>query len=242
MRLPRRGHPAAPASNAIHIDACRPKIVSQAPAERPRVPTITVGLRPHPSTPAAAAATGGNPAPEAPPPSPVGMLLTTMYATPDGGAVFEFHLDDSRPAELRIPAPAAPGPADGLWKHTCFEAFVGVEGEPGYREYNFSPSGQWAVYAFGTYRERIEDFQPGAAPAIRCLPREDGLTLEARVPAAALPPVAPGTELQVGLAAVIERAEGGLEYWAVHHARAEPDFHARESFVLMLKTFAPTED
>jgi hypothetical protein len=173
------------------------------------------------------------------------MLLTTMYATPDGGAVFEYHLEDSRLDRLRLPAPAAPGPADGLWQHTCFEAFVGVEGEPGYREYNFSPSGQWAVYAFRAYRERIEDFQPGAAPEIRCLAREDGLTLEARVPAAALPAVAPGTELQIGLAAVIERAndglEGGLEYWAVHHAGAEPDFHARESFVLMLKTFAPAE-
>jgi hypothetical protein len=169
------------------------------------------------------------------------MLLTTMYATPDGGAVFEFRLEESRVEALRLPAPAAPGAADGLWQHTCFEVFVARAGEAAYHEFNFSPSGQWAAYAFGAYRERIEDFRPGGEPELRFEQRADGLRLEARVPAALLPPVAPGTELQIGLAAVIERADGGLEYWSVHHAGAEPDFHARASFVLMLKTFTATE-
>ena len=29
---------------------------------------------------------------------------------------------------LRLPTPMPHGPADGLWQHTCFEAFVGLTG------------------------------------------------------------------------------------------------------------------
>ena len=60
--------------------------------ERPRVPIITVGLRPHPTSPDAGAPGAG----------PVGRLLATMFAPPEGGAVFEFRLEDSRVAQLAI--------------------------------------------------------------------------------------------------------------------------------------------
>ena len=53
---------------------------------------------------------------------------------------------------LNIPESRSPRRADHLWRHTCFEAFL-MEGEgPEYREFNFSPSGEWAVYDFRGYR------------------------------------------------------------------------------------------
>ncbi|MFT3760557.1 DOMON-like domain-containing protein [Thauera sp.] len=201
--------------------------------ERPRVPTITIGLRPHSST---APATSVDHTP------PVGMLLATMYAPPEGGAVFEFKLEDSRLGALRIPPATAPGAADELWKHTCFEAFVGVQGEPGYREFNFSPSGQWAIYDFSAPRERDTGWHTEAEPQLRFEQDGDAAWLEARVPAAALPAVPPGTDLEIGLAAVIERSDGELEYWAVSHPAPQPDFHARNGFVLTLKTWAADVD
>jgi hypothetical protein len=166
------------------------------------------------------------------------MVLATMLATPDGGALFEFTLEDSRLSKLRIPTASAPGPADGLWQHTCFEVFLGLRGEPGYREFNFSPSGQWAVYDFRSWRESSEGFVAAPTPQIGFELREHGLRLEASVPAALLPSAPPGTELEVGLAAVIERNDDEREYWAVQHAAAQPDFHARHTFVLMLRTWA----
>lgn len=196
--------------------------------ERPRVPTITVGLRPHPTSPDAGEPGTG----------PVGSLLATMFALPEGGAMFEFRLEDSQLGKLSIPAPQPPGPADGLWQHTCFEVFLGVPGEPQYREYNFSPSGQWAVYAFRAWRERDEAFSPAAAPEIACTQDGDTLVLEAHVPAELLPTVPAGADLQVSLSAVIERKDGRLEYWALRHAAAQPDFHARDTFVLTLATAA----
>ncbi|CAH1746197.1 conserved protein of unknown function [Thauera humireducens] len=203
-------------------------------SERPRVPTITIGLRPHPTTTPLQPATDDRPTVT----SPVGILLATMYAAPDGAAVFEFKLEDSRIEAIRIPAATEPRPADALWQHTCFEVFMGVKGEPSYREFNFSPSGQWAIYDFRACRERSEDYAADAAPELRFAQDDNAARLEARVPSAALPAVPPGTELEIGLAAVIERKDGELEYWAVQHVAEQPDFHARNSFVLMLKTWA----
>lgn len=196
-----------------------------------RIPTITIGLRPH-------AASQSDPQSEKPPPA-VRAVLATLHALPDGGARFVFVLEGD-PAQLRIPPPStadATGATDGLWQHTCFEVFIAVPGDDGYREFNFSPSGQWAGYAFKGYRERDEDFST-TVPTIRFEQRNDGLTLEADLPAAALPPVAPGADLRIALSAVIERNDGETEYWAVHHPAAQPDFHHRDGFVLILTTAA----
>ena len=199
-------------------------IVTSPRPERPRVPIITIGLRPHPTSPDAGEPGHG----------PVGRLLATMFVPPEGGAVFEFRIEEGALDQLAIPAPARPHPADALWKHTCFEVFLGAPGEPGYREYNFAPSGQWAAYEFRAPRERDDNFRPAAAPEIHCEQDGSTLVLEAHVPAALLPPAPEGADLQVALAAVIERRDGQLEYWALRHTAAEPDFHARDAFVLSL--------
>ena len=161
-----------------------------------------------------------------------------MHALPDGGARFIFELEGD-PAQLRIPSPIAAGTADELWRHTCFEVFIAVPDEDAYREFNFSPSGQWASYAFNGYRDRNEGFDASTEPHTRFAARADGLTLEVELPAAALPAVAPGSDLRIALSAVVERSDGEVEYWAVHHAAAQPDFHHRDGFVLMLTTAAP---
>ena len=127
-------------------------------------------------------------------------------------------------AALRLPPPAAmPAATDDLWRHTCFEAFVGAEGSPAYHEFNFSPSGDWAAYAFSA--ERIRDAQVPALPAPRIRRAQDGAMLQLQVdlPCSALPP---GAGL-LGLSAVIEAIDGQLSYWALRHPRAQPDFHHR---------------
>jgi hypothetical protein len=125
---------------------------------------------------------------------------------------------------LRVPSATAPGPADGLWQHTCLEAFVSVEGEATYREFNFSPSGQWAAYRFAS--ERVRDTT--ATDAVDQLSTQAviepmQLTLTAHLPWAALPP-RPAI-LCIALSAVIEDADGHLSYWALQHPCERPDFH-----------------
>ncbi len=129
-------------------------------------------------------------------------------------------------ARLRIPAPGAGGPADGLWRHTCFEAFVAAQGAAAYREFNFSPSGQWAAYPFAAERQRDRTAPASPPPELRVAFKQDALHLFASLPLAALPPAATGAAAYaVGLCAVVEEADGRLSYWALHHPSERPDFH-----------------
>lgn len=133
-------------------------------------------------------------------------------------------------ARLAIPHPRSPGPADELWRHTCCEAFVGLPGETAYREFNFSPSGQWAAYAFTDTRQRHEAFAPAVAPRIALRRRPDRLELDAHVPPPLLPPA--GSTLQLGLTVVVEGVDGMLAYWALRHPADHPDFHHRSGHTL----------
>lgn len=126
-------------------------------------------------------------------------------------------------SNLRIPPATAPGPADGLWQHTCLEAFVAAEGDTAYHEFNFSPSGQWAAYRFVS--ERVRDTTPDAVepPSTDAVITPTQLTLTAHLPWAALPRHA--TTLCIALSAIIEEANGHLSYWALQHPSERPDFH-----------------
>lgn len=128
-------------------------------------------------------------------------------------------------AGLKIPEPGASGPADGLWRHTCFEAFVEDGAGPGYREFNLSPSGQWAVYRFDGERQRAPgDTPPAAGPTLARDAAPGVLQLRAWVPWSLLPH-RPGA---IGLTAVVETLDGQISHWALHHPRADrPDFHHR---------------
>jgi len=136
-------------------------------------------------------------------------------------------------AQIQIPAPQPPTAVDGLWEHTCFEVFVAVEGNPGYREFNFSPSGQWAAYAFSDYRVR-SDWIVCQMPVIGFAQTNGHLLLEAVIVAADLPHNLEGKPFRLSLTAVIEANDGSRSYWALHHPEARPDFHHRDGFILSL--------
>ena len=127
-------------------------------------------------------------------------------------------------AALRIPPSGEPGPTDGLWQHTCLEAFVALGDEAAYREFNFSPSGQWAAYRFAGERQRDVTPAPALpAPVVQTTVTPTRLTLDVHLPSASLPLSA--KHLQLALSAVIEECDGRLSYWALQHPLARPDFH-----------------
>jgi hypothetical protein len=133
----------------------------------------------------------------------------------------------SGPLELlRIPPPQPrPQRRDGLWQHTCLEAFLAVPDQEGYWELNLAPAGHWNLYRLDGYRRNLRP-----EPALRALPVEvvrtpGSLELRATLPVPA--PLAEAGELEVGLSAVLEHADGDLSYWALAHPAGEPDFHWR---------------
>jgi hypothetical protein len=127
---------------------------------------------------------------------------------------------------LRVPPPRPPRVAERLWQHTCCEIFLAREGVPGYREFNLSPSGEWAAYAFTRYREGAADEAPNPGVSVRRIPGE--LQLKASI---AFPH---REKLRIGLSAVVEDENGMLSYWALRHAPGKPDFHHPDAFALEL--------
>ncbi len=147
----------------------------------------------------------------------------------DGGLALSYRLEGDA-GRLRLPPQGESKATDGLWRHTCFEAFLAGDRGPAYREFNFSPSGAWAGYAFGRYR-RGGTALDMSDPGIVCQRDGDGFGLEAVIDAASLPS---GRRLRIGLSAVLEDVEGALSYWALYHPPGQPDFHAVDSFILEL--------
>ena len=135
---------------------------------------------------------------------------------------------------FRIPTPQPSRRADGLLQHTCFEVFIRHEGEPGYYEFNFAPSGAWAAYAFSRYRDGAPLAQ-AVDPRIVVRRTEQRLELDALIRLECLPLVPLRARLQLALSAVIEDEQGGLSYWALTHPPGKPDFHHPDAFVLELE-------
>jgi hypothetical protein len=129
---------------------------------------------------------------------------------------------------LRIPAPRPARIAERLWQHTCCEIFVARAGEAAYHEFNFSPSGEWAAYAFTGYRSGAVLCDETFAPGISVKRSQTRLVLECRVRVAA------NKSLMLGLSAVIEDLDGTLSYWALRHPPGKPDFHHRDALALEL--------
>jgi len=140
-----------------------------------------------------------------------------------------FSLEGDLPG-LRIPEPQPSRRVHGLWRHTCCEAFVMAEEGPGYREFNYSPSSEWAAYAFRGYRDS-EDLEVQLNPGIVVHRTGDRLGLEADICRDFLPP---GNSLRLGLSAVVEDADGVLSYWALRHPPGKPDFHHPDAFAFQL--------
>jgi hypothetical protein len=127
--------------------------------------------------------------------------------------------------QVAIPQTTPAARTDGLWKHSCFEAFIGTGN--GYYELNLAPSSQWAAYRFDSYRAGMRDAAM-SDPQIRWRNEEGRGTLFATIN---IPPDATGP---LGLSAVIEDVVGNRAFWALAHPPGPPDFHHAACFAAQL--------
>jgi hypothetical protein len=143
----------------------------------------------------------------------------------DGGLKVAYVLEGDID-RLRIAPPRPPRIAERLWQHTCCEIFIAREGQPGYHEFNLSPSGEWAAYSFARYRE--------GAPMAGFNPNIVVKRGAARLELTAVLPRPHQGKLLIGLAVVAEGEDGTLSYWALRHAPGKPDFHHPDAFAMEL--------
>lgn len=96
-----------------------------------------------------------------------------------------------------------------------------------------SPSRNWNVYVIDAYRqvnmrEETEFTQ---------LPFDFEITNEKmsiNMSVDINPIIQPEMDLDIGIAAIIQKKDGGESYWALAHPTPQADFHTLESFILSL--------
>jgi hypothetical protein len=149
------------------------------------------------------------------PPGAIHTVEAELQRVP-GGAVATFRAIGDV-SQLVIPASTPPVRTGGLWQSTCFELFVAGEGDT-YREFNFSPSGAWAAYAFDGHRRGMRE--TSADIEIEKILNSESLSVVAKIQSEFHDPA------HVGLTAVILETSAVTGYWATAFAPGEPDFHA----------------
>ena len=161
-------------------------------------------------------------------PSPTVRGVSVCLSAAADGAVRLHYRVDAVAGAVVIPSLRSSAFKDGLWQHTCFELFAqGADGA--YREFNFSPSTEFAIYEFAQYRTAMTPVVTAQMPSIQ--PRQGGLSVDVELPFTLMAPA--GRLLnQIGIAAVIEDRDGTLSYWALRHSKGKPDFHHREGFIV----------
>ena len=157
--------------------------------------------------------------------SPGAITAVDVYVTrAPQGLMLSYALSGDIDA-LVLPAKTEAGRGKDLWQTTCFELFLRGDGAA-YREYNFSPSGEWAAYAFDSYRADRREILAEFAIAT------DGDGESLNLTATLLTDLADITRLAP--TAVIEERSGHKSYWAITHHAGPPDFHHDACFALRL--------
>ena len=185
----------------------------------PPAPVHTVTLACHPETPTDA----------------VRGIAARVSRMPDGNLAVSYAVSGDL-NRLRLPAPRAPRIVGRLWEHTCCEIFIACKGLPAYHEFNLSPSGEWAEYAFEGYRKPRagESCAVGPPPQVAVRGAAGRLELDAVIRLDRLSALHSSAPLSLALSAVIEDSDGALSYWALRHPPGKPDFHHSEAFALEL--------
>jgi hypothetical protein len=142
--------------------------------------------------------------------------------------VLEFAIAGGRTANVA----SAPARRDGLWRRTCGELFFAAAGQPGYHELNLAPNGDWNLYRFDGYR--VGGREEDAIADLPAATAHDGDWLRMTVELPLAPLGLAGSELDVGVSAVLEAPDGAVSHWALAHPAAVPDFHDRRAFTLRL--------
>jgi hypothetical protein len=148
----------------------------------------------------------------------------TVHFEPREGELWLRYVVRGKVDDLVWPRATTPVRMDNLWTTTCFEAFV--ETPDGYVEFNLSPSGAWASYAFDGYRQGMRPADQTAIVA-GLDGAGDQVALEGRIEL-------PAGACRLGLSAVIEAEDGAKTYWALAHPCERPDFHHPGSFIVTL--------
>jgi hypothetical protein len=122
---------------------------------------------------------------------------------------------------------------DGLWRASCVEAFLGPTSGDEYLEFNFSPGGPWAAYAFDGPRRGMRALEL-REPDAQVRRDEHGFSLAVNLQLPESLAAAWDGGWRCALTAVLLDAEGRPGYWTLRHPPGAADFHDDANFALTL--------
>jgi hypothetical protein len=163
--------------------------------------------------------------------------IEVEIARPRADSLTLSYLVTGKMSDIRMPPITAAERRDGLWRHTCFEAFFRASSGAEYYEFNFSPSTQWAAYRFSSYRTGMCVAAEISTPPIEVQSGSDRCTLRASLELDRLSGLSRQGAWRLGLSTLIEDTSGRMSYWALAHPPGKPDFHHADCFAL---EFSPT--
>ncbi len=136
-------------------------------------------------------------------------------------------------AQIAIPAPSnSPERRNELWKRTCFELFMAPKGSPEYWEFNLSPSGDWNVYHFHSYRQGMREEQGFRMLPFKVVRNVDSLSLSMECKLSGI--MGDTVTIETGISAIVRTSNGKISHWALKHSGTKPDFHRRDVFEIKL--------
>lgn len=111
-----------------------------------------------------------------------------------------------------------------LWKHTCFESFLGPVDQDYYYEINLSSAGDWTVFRFTGERKGRVTLEKLAPLSLKARRGDSFYEFEAEFDFSSLEDLR-GARLRTSPAVILEAGSGGHSYWAAAHSGERPDFH-----------------
>lgn len=164
-------------------------------------------------------------------PSTIVQGIEVQYEWTGPNALWLRYFVDAPVDDLVLPDPGDNARIDKLSQKTCLELFLREPEAASYLEFNFSPSSNWAAYAFTAYRESRRDIALPANPEIALDAGDTFFALEVDL---TLPRSAMRPQLVAALSAVVIDTRDVTSYWALAHRPGKPDFHHPDCFALEL--------
>ena len=120
---------------------------------------------------------------------------------------------------------------ENLWQTTCFEIFLKNQSGDDYYEFNFNAKGDWNVFYFSKYRERVTDFNHSIQATTSVERKLNRTHLLFGIDLSELKKIK--WPCLVNVSAVI-KSKSENSYWSHKHNSEKPDFHDPNNFSLKL--------
>lgn len=159
----------------------------------------------------------------------VGAKLQISYVIEDN----ENELEDFYPLESGKEMFGSLFPLENLWTTTCFEIFLKNFKGDDYYEFNFNSKGEWNVFYFSGYRQRVKEHKVDLEIKMLSRSTNERHQLQFQFDIKKLTNLK--LPCQVSLATVV-KTHLGVSYWSQKHNGQKADFHDPKNFSVILNS------